>query len=321
MEKRWRSVSVGVAALVAALSSVRVERAAGQGPRRAGAAQRVRVSDETAAPVPIRYVARPPSSFPVRDLLVLEQLPLGPQDRVCEIGIGSGQTLARLSQLCGAVTGLEISEKTVLAIKPLLAPHGNVRVAVADVTQPEQVAPFAGQFTRIVSADTVEHVADPGAFFRAVARLGAPGARFLLTFPNEPADRMHGITRFDSPEQLSRLLAEAGLCDVRLGAAQLNEHAEVVAEQLAWRPLRAVRAARRSFTVAPPAPTAAPQTFHETSFFRDASLWSRVSPAVNAYWWAVLRLMAAPGRAFSVDWDFARSDFRDAQLVITGRVA
>src|SRR6266545_4854867 len=157
----------------------------------------------------IEFVPYPPTSFPYRDLLVLEQLPLERDHRVCEIGVGSGETTARLARMCAGVTGFEISAPTVEALRYLEKRHPNLHLVSADVTDDEALGSYAGQFDRLVSCDTLEHVPDPAGYFRGVAELLAPGGEFMITFPNEPADIMHGITRFNGPLELHHHIAEA----------------------------------------------------------------------------------------------------------------
>jgi SAM-dependent methyltransferase len=283
----------------------------------------------------IEFVPYPPTSFPYRDLLVLEQLALRSEHRVCEIGIGSGGTTVRLARMCADVTGFEISTPTVEALRYLERRHRNLHLVTADITDDEALAAYAGGFDRLLSCDTLEHVPDPAGFFRGVAALLAPGGEFLVTFPNEPADIMHGITRFDTPLELHSHLAEAGLVDVRMGAARLTPHAERVADALGWRPLSLARGViRRSREVVArargegdgqadehgaSAAAAPPQTFEETRFFRYMKLWRQLSPAVNLYWFGVLRLMAARGPSFQIDWDFVETPFAECQVFVTGR--
>lgn len=277
----------------------------------------------------IDFVPFPPTSFPYRDLLVLEQVPLERHHRVCEIGVGSGETTARLAGMCAEVTGFEISGPTVDALRYLERRHENLHLVVADVTHEEALGPYAETFDRAFSCDTLEHVAEPGGFFRSIATLLNPGGEFAVTFPNEPEQTMHGITRFDSPIELYELAADAGLDGVRIGAARLTEHAARVAEALGWKPLSLARQtlaagralverARSGRGPAVEATVHAPQTFEETRFFKNMKLIRPLSPAVNLYWYGVLRLMAARGPSFEIDWDFQREPFSDCQIFMVG---
>src|SRR5687768_7974465 len=103
----------------------------------------------------IDFVPYPPTSFPYRDLLALEQLGVEPHHRVCEIGIGSGATTARLTHLAAEVTGFEISAPTVEALRYLEDRHPNLRLVVADVTDEAGVAAERGRYDRLLSCDTL----------------------------------------------------------------------------------------------------------------------------------------------------------------------
>jgi len=273
----------------------------------------------------IDFLAYPPTQFPFRDLLVLEQLPLAPADTICEVGVGSGGTTARLARMCAGVTGFEISKDTVEALRYLEDRHPNLRFVVADVTEKAALEPFAGKFTRLIACDTLEHVNDPAAFFRGVATLLSPGGAFLVTFPNEPLHKMHGVTRFETRDELVATVKAAGLTDVRVGAARLAGGAAQVADVLGWKPVEVVRKVLRrggkkaNGNGAHAPAEAAPQTFDQTHFYRRMKTWRRLSPVINAYWFGVLKLMDARGPAFAVDEAFASEPFTDCQLLITGR--
>jgi len=274
----------------------------------------------------IEFVPYPPTSFPYRDLLVLEHIRVEPHHRVCEIGVGSGATTARLARMCADVTGFEISVPTVRALHYLEKRQPNLHLVAADITDDEALEDHAGRFDRALSCDTLEHVPDPAGFFRGISLLLAPGGEAAVTFPNEPADKMHGVTRFDDPMELLDHMTAAGLEGIRLGAARLTPHAARIAEALGWKPLsmareavavgralvalaRAERGKNGSGADAPP-----PQTFDETRFFRTMRLWRPLAPAVNLYWYGVLRLMAARGPSFEIDWDFVDTPFADCQV-------
>ncbi len=275
----------------------------------------------------IEFVPYPPTSFPYRDLLVLEHIRVEPHHRVCEIGVGSGATTARLARMCADVTGFEISEPTVEALRYLEKRQPNLHLVAADITDDEALEEHAGRFDRALSCDTLEHVPDPAGFFRGISLLLAPGGELAVTFPNEPADRMHGVTRFDDPMELVDHMTAAGLEEVRLGAARLTPHAERIAQALGWKPLSMAReavAVGRALVALARAErgngrSAPPQTFEETRFFRTMRLWRPLAPAVNLYWYGVLRLMAAKGPSFEIDWDFVDTPFADCQVFAVAR--
>jgi SAM-dependent methyltransferase len=262
----------------------------------------------------VGFVPHPLTGFPYRDLLVLEQLPLGADDVVCEIGTGSGATAARLARLCRTVVGLDVSAAAIARLAPLAERSANLRFVQADITLPTGIGPLEQRFSRVISCDTVEHVAAPGAFFVGLHRLLAPGGRFLVTFPNEPRDSMHGVTRFDRLADLSAALDQAGLRQHRIATVRLTSLARDVANTLGWRPLRLARRLLGRPPASPP-----PQTFESTWFCRRTAGWQRVAPLVNLYWYAVLRLMAARPPVFTVDWQPPEQAFADGQVLVVGR--
>ena len=266
----------------------------------------------------IDFVPFPPTSFPFRDLLVLEQLSLTGSDNVCEIGVGSGGTSARLAKICASVTGLEISAETISELRYLERRFSNLRFVVADVTTPEELRPYEGSFTRVIACDTLEHVANPPAFFSAIYRLLGPGGEFLVTFPNEPKDKMHGVTRFDHPRDLEALVRGAGLIHWKVGNAMMTERAAKLAELLGWAPLKVARTVLRRGSYKQ-RDAKAPQTFEQTHFMKNMKTYKKVAPIMNLYWYAVLKLMDAGGPAFEIDWGFEKAPFQDCQVFVTGR--
>jgi 2-polyprenyl-3-methyl-5-hydroxy-6-metoxy-1,4-benzoquinol methylase len=299
---------------------VRSARASTSEPHRAEAAPAYRAPGRRQ---PIEYLPFPPTSLPHRDLLVLEQLAIGEGERVCEVGVGSGGTAVRVARLGAAeVLGLDVSADAIAALRDLERRHTNLRLDIADVTKLEEIHPIRSRFDLVYSCDTLEHVKEPDAYFRAMFELLVPRGRCFITFPNEPPEIMHGITRFDSPSDLEARLSRAGLAGVELGAARLTPRAARVVDHLGRRPLALVRTAvhvsQRLRGRGRDKGAARAQRFEETSFHEHRRLWQAMSPAVNLYWYAVLRLMAGRGPAFDIDWGFRRTPFEDCQIVIRG---
>ena len=263
---------------------------------------------------PLRYVPRPATSFPYRDLLLLERLQLRPDSRVCEVGVGSGASAVRLAALCHHVTGIDVAEGAVNALRGSAAGIRNLAFHSLDVTG-EIPTELTRAFSLVVSCDTLEHVADAGGYCRGIATLLEPGGDFLVTFPNEPPDRMHGVTRFGRPEDLLEYFRSAGLVHLSAGAAVLTPWASRVADSLARLPLRLVR----RVTGGGSDNSTRPQVFDETAFFRHRRAWDQVAPLVNLYWYLVLKLMTRRGPAFEIDWGFRRTIFDNCQVVVEGR--
>jgi SAM-dependent methyltransferase len=248
----------------------------------------------------VAFIPYPPTAFPFRDLLVLERLPLSADDRVCEIGVGSGGTAARLAKICKEVVGFDVSASTVQALRYVEDLHPNLRFVVADITQPAALAPYAGHFTKLIACDTLEHVRAPGPFFVGAASLLGRGGHLLVTFRNEPKHEMRGVTRFDDPREIEELLAAAGFSECRVGATHLSGKTKRVADVLGFRPSSlAPRYLRRKLE-------------------HDGAR-QRLAPALNAYWFGVLRLMESRGPVFDIDWTFEDAQFTDCQVLVLAR--
>jgi protein-L-isoaspartate(D-aspartate) O-methyltransferase len=71
---------------------------------------------------------------PKMEARVIQELTLGPDDRVLEIGTGSGYLTALLASAAGEVTSVEIDAATAAEARTKLARHGfmNARVEVGD---------------------------------------------------------------------------------------------------------------------------------------------------------------------------------------------
>jgi len=85
-----------------------------------------------------------------------------------------------------------------------------------------------GQFDLVTSLEVIEHVADPGAFLKALASRLAPGGLLILSTPNATGwsklmmitlaeglgqipKGTHDFDKFISPDRMKLLLADAGL--------------------------------------------------------------------------------------------------------------
>ena len=142
--------------------------------------------------------------------------------RALDMGCGAGLLAEPLARLGAAVTGVDASADVIAAARA----HAAALAIDYRVGGVEQVA--GEQFDLVTSLEVIEHGTDPGVFVHGLARALAPGGLMLLSTPNRtPLSRLAMITvaegtgriprgthdwnKFLQPDELTRLLAGAGL--------------------------------------------------------------------------------------------------------------
>lgn len=144
--------------------------------------------------------------------------------RALDVGCGAGLLTEPLARLGATVTGLDAAQENIDVARA----HAETQGLVIDyqATPVEQVQ--ASEFDLITSMEVVEHVADPASFVAALADKLAPGGLLIMSTPNRtPLSRLamisvgesiggipkgtHDWNKFLTPEELSKLLIDAGL--------------------------------------------------------------------------------------------------------------
>lgn len=151
--------------------------------------------------------------FSPRDVLVRKYLGAGPEDVVLEIGPGSGNTARAVLGRTAGYWGVDISEAAVRNLREAFEGRRDVVFEAVDVCGDGHLG---RTFDRVFSMDTLEHVADAGAFFRFAARHLAEGGTAVVCFPNgmpEPngdVGERHGVTWFERRGELESAARAAG---------------------------------------------------------------------------------------------------------------
>lgn len=157
--------------------------------------------------------------------------------RALDVGCGAGLLTEPLARLGAAVTGIDASPEVIAVARDHAAGMElRIEYRVGDVQELEAT------FDLITSMEVIEHVADPGAFVKALAKRLAPGGLLIMSTPNATAlSRLmmitvgeglgqiprgtHDFDKFIAPDRMKLLLAEAGLKCVDV-------------EGIAWSPTR-----------------------------------------------------------------------------------
>jgi 2-polyprenyl-6-hydroxyphenyl methylase/3-demethylubiquinone-9 3-methyltransferase len=140
-----------------------------------------------------------------------------------DVGCGAGLLAEPLARLGAKVTGVDASPEVIAVARGHAATMGlEIDYRVGDVQALE------GQFDLVTAMEVIEHVADPAAFLKALAKRLASGGLLVMSTPNatgwskllmitvgEGLGRIprgtHDFDKFIAPERMKALLAEAGL--------------------------------------------------------------------------------------------------------------
>jgi len=153
----------------------------------------------------------------------IPKLKLSPESCLLDLGCGPAGPLTFIAAQtkCQAV-GLDVSANAIAAARDRAASFGlseKITLQQADLNEP---LPFSNaHFHAVVSIDVILHLRDRAAIFREVARVLAPGGRFLFTdagvitgpVSSEEIQRRtpHGYAQFVPPGVNEQLLERAGL--------------------------------------------------------------------------------------------------------------
>jgi 2-polyprenyl-6-hydroxyphenyl methylase/3-demethylubiquinone-9 3-methyltransferase len=140
-----------------------------------------------------------------------------------DVGCGAGLLTEPLARLGAKVTGIDASAEVIAVARDHAAAMGlDIGYRVGEVAE------LDGRFDLVTSLEVIEHVADPAAFLKALAKRLAPGGLLILSTPNatgwsklmmitlgEGVGRIprgtHDFDKFITPDRMQALLADAGL--------------------------------------------------------------------------------------------------------------
>src|SRR5437868_3142476 len=148
--------------------------------------------------------------------------------RVLDVGCGGGILAEAMAARGAAVTGIDLSEKS-LRVAELHLLQSKANVVYAHASAEEYAAEHADSFDVITCMELLEHVPEPGAMVAACARLVRRGGQvFFSTINRNPKSYLfavigaeyvlrllprgtHDYQRFIKPSELSRFARDAGL--------------------------------------------------------------------------------------------------------------
>jgi len=140
-----------------------------------------------------------------------------------DVGCGAGLLCEPLARLGAAVTGIDAAPEAI-AVAEAHAAQGGLAIDYRACG----IEDLSGTYDLVTSLEVIEHVADPAGFVRGLAGALADGGLLILSTPNRtPLSKLalisvaegtgriprgtHDWNRFLTPEELTALLADAGL--------------------------------------------------------------------------------------------------------------
>jgi len=156
-----------------------------------------------------------------------------------DVGCGAGLLAEPLARLGAKVTGIDATPAVIAVAREHAATMAlDVDYRVGDVQE------LDGQFDLVTCMEVIEHVAEPAAFVKALAKRLAPDGLLIMSTPNATSwSRLimitigeglrqiprgtHDFDKFIWPDRMKVLLAEAGLKCLDI-------------EGIAWSPTRGV---------------------------------------------------------------------------------
>ena len=107
----------------------------------------------------------------------LEALHLGAEDRLLDVGCGTGAACRSAASVTASVVGIDLSPEMVRQAREFASGLANVHFEIAD----SEHLPFDdGAFTAVVCSNSFHHYPDPGRAVGEMTRVLAPGGRLVL---------------------------------------------------------------------------------------------------------------------------------------------
>ena len=167
--------------------------------------------------------------FAVREQYLGKVVDFTPGMAVLEIGIGAGKAAELLRDRVKEFWGVDKSAELVEWLRRVY--DRRIRLLCLDVC--DEGADLGKKFDVVFSLDTLEHVECPGRFFVFFVRHLEEDGQGVALFPNESAERHHGVTWFEEEGVLREAVEEAGLEVMRLVELRITAWHRVV-KALFW---------------------------------------------------------------------------------------
>jgi SAM-dependent methyltransferase len=235
----------------------------------------------------------PLHDFPIRDELLYQYLPLGPDMDVLEVGPGSGNTAFRMARRVNRLTVLDMAPGNISRLRVALGDQPSLSFVCADICQPRLANSFTDRFDAIYAIEVLELVPDAGAALRNMAALLRPGGQVLIQFPNYPPPRNPGITYFRTRAELDHALQESAFSHWSLYSLRLTPYAQALFNAFHERPLALYRRLRLRT-----GQQHHPLAYDQTWAFQGGHRLGPYKPLLHGAWMALSAVMRLGGDCF-----------------------
>lgn len=120
---------------------------------------------------------------------IFRGMPIGPEDLVVDVGCGDGAQIQWCAQRGPHVIAVDIDAEALGQVRSRLADSPARTVEVIEA-RGEDLPLDDGVATKVICAEVLEHVDDPVPVLAELARIGAPGALYLLTVPGALGEKL-----------------------------------------------------------------------------------------------------------------------------------
>lgn len=119
---------------------------------------------------------------------LLDGFPIGAADTVVDVGCGAGCASVFAAACGAAVYAVDIDPHALATVEERMSGRKPARPFRTLLSDANPLPLPDGLATRIVAQEVLEHVDDPRQFLTELARIGKPGALYLLSVPDPAAE-------------------------------------------------------------------------------------------------------------------------------------
>lgn len=149
--------------------------------------------------------------------------PIAADDRVLDVGCGDGAITLYCAQRGAHIMVTDIEEESVKAVEHKILTRSPAASFLGVVCDSDPLLIESECASRIICREVLEHVEDPARVAAELARVGQPGALYLLTVPGETGEKVQQAfapaqyfeppnhRRIFSEHSFTKLVEQAGL--------------------------------------------------------------------------------------------------------------